>query len=306
VTPTLTIEPALAPPVHSHPPVVEARALIVATAETLTNVLLADAFSRLGYRGEVVHPRVPIEAGGNDVLLGRLDVRRTLDGVEDGLWELAGAARAGAVLLNPPQALHAAHDKLATALMLARAGVAHPATAHVLEPRAPESLEPPYVVKPRYGSWGRDVFRCESRSELERLLASLAGRPWFRSHGAVVQELVGPAGRDLRVVVAGGSVVGAIERVAQPGEWRTNISLGGARRAAVAPTEARQLALRAVAALGLDLAGVDFLRNADGELVVLEVNGAVDFTPEYAAGTDVFAAAARALVPVEQAAAGIA
>jgi RimK family alpha-L-glutamate ligase len=303
---TLTLDPALASPARSHPPLVEARAVIVATAETLTNVLLADAFTRLGYRGEIVPPHGSLATGAADVLLGRLDVKPTLDGVEDGLWELAAAASGGALLLNPPQALHAAHDKLATALMLARSGVPHPATAHVVEPTAPASLEPPYVVKPRYGSWGRDVFRCDTKGELERLLASLATRPWFRAHGAVVQEYVGAGARDLRLVVAGGAVIGAIERVARPGEWRTNVSLGGVRRRAAAPTEARQLALRAVAALGLDLAGVDLLRGSDGELVVLEVNGAVDFTPEYAAGGDVFAAAARALVPAEQAASGTA
>lgn len=297
-----TLEPPVATPARSCPPRVEARAFVVASGETLTNVLLADAFSRLGYRGEVVRPGSPLDAGPGDVLLNRLDVRRTLDGVEDGLWELTGAARGGALLLNPPQALLAAHDKLTTALMLARSGVPHPATAHVLEPRAPESLEPPYVVKPRFGSWGRDVFRCETAPELERLLASLSGRPWFRRQGAIVQQLVGGGGRDLRIVVAGGSVVGAIERVAQPGEWRTNISLGGVRRRTVPPTGARQLAVRATAALGLDLAGVDLIRDDAGEYTVLEVNGAVDFTPEYAAGGDVFAAAASALVPARRAA----
>ena len=143
--------------------------------------------------------------------------------------------------------------------MLARAGVPHPATAHVPRRRRPRSIVPPYVVKPRFGSWGRDVFRCESDAELERLLAVAGGRPWFRALGAVVQELVGAGGRDLRLVVAGGAVVGAIERVAQPGEWRTNVALGAS--AAVSPRRRRRGSWpsapprRSV----LDLAGVDLL-----------------------------------------------
>jgi glutathione synthase/RimK-type ligase-like ATP-grasp enzyme len=63
-----------------------------------------------------------------------------------------------------------------------------------------------------------------------------------------VQSLVEPTGRDLRVVVAGGNVVGAIERIALPGEWRTNVALGAVRRRVSAPPAARALAIRAVAA----------------------------------------------------------
>ena len=63
------------------------------------------------------------------------------------------------------------------------------------------------------------------------------------------------------------------------------------------PPEARDLALRAAKAIGLDLAGVDLVERHDGSIVVLEVNGAVDFTPEYGLeGSDPFAEAVRALV----------
>jgi ribosomal protein S6--L-glutamate ligase len=154
------------------------------------------------------------------------------------------------------------------------------------------------VVKPRFGSWGRDVYLCGDESELRARLERLRQRRWFRRHGALVQSLVEPTGRDLGIVVAGGRAVGAVQRIALPGEWRTNVALGAVRRRVSAPPAARALALRAVAALGLDLAGVDIATDDSGRSYVLEVNGAVDFNETYADG--VYLSAAGALL--EQAA----
>jgi RimK family alpha-L-glutamate ligase len=274
-----------------------ARALVVGSA-TETNARLAAALKERGYRSAVGVPGDLLSPRPEDVVLARLDVLPTLDGVEAGLWALKRVERAGATLLNGPLPLLTAHDKLATALALRRSGVPHPRTAHVREARVPKSFGPPYVVKPRFGSWGRDVFLCDTRRGLLACLDRLSRKRWFRRHGALVQELVLPTGRDLRVVVAGGQVVGAVERVALPGEWRTNVALGALRRQVEPTLEAQLTALRATASLGVDLAGVDLMTAPDGTHVVLEVNGAVDFTHEYGlTGSDPFLATVDALVP---------
>ena len=105
-----------------------------------------------------------------------------------------------------------------------------------------------------------------------------------------------PRGWDLRLIVAGGDVVGGAERVAAAGDWRTGVSLGGALRPADVPPEARALAVAAAAAVGADLVGVDLLPIDGDRYLVLELNGAVDFDESYSLDDgDVFVEAARAL-----------
>ena len=268
---------------------------IVAHHRTSTNVALTVA--RPGLR--ILEPATAARTlGEGDVAIGRLDVSEGLDGIETGLWELARLEGAGVRVLNRPRTLVAAHDKLATSRALGDAGVPHPRTAHVTSPSDNIPFEPPVVVKPRFGSWGQDVVLCHDAAALRRHLAAMAERPWFASHGALVQELVPPRGHDIRVIVAGSSVVGAIRRVAPPGEWRTNVALGAVREPVEPSNEACELAIRAAAAVEGDLVGVDLLPGGEGELVVIEINGAVEFNAAYSVhGADVFGRTLEAVLP---------
>ena len=157
-------------------------------------------------------------------------------------------------------------------------------------------LDPPVVFKPRFGSWGEDVIRCDSYEEIDATIELLRQRAWFDATGAVAQKLIAPRGYDLRILVAGGVVVGAVRRVAAPGEWRTNVALGAKREPVDPPEEARAIALAAAAAAGGDLVGIDLLPADVGTWVVLEVNGAVDFNSTYSIRDDPFLAAREALL----------
>ena len=265
------------------------RLAIIAHNVNSTNRGLLAAAEALGLDAAVLTPEVAARRlRRGDVALGRLDVLPTMHGPERGLSTLAALEARGVAVLNRAGPTLAAHDKLMTAIRLSSRALPHPRTALV-----DAVFDPPFgwpvVVKPRFGSWGRDVAVCRSRIALENRLRHLRRRAWFRRQGALVQEFIEPRGYDLRILVAAGEVVGAVQRVAKRGEWRTNVALGGGRAAADPPPHARMIALGAAAALGADFVGVDLLPTGDGRWVILEVNGAVDFTAEYGlAGENVF------------------
>ena len=243
---------------------------VVAHSRSETNDRLVAAAESLGVSAAVLPPRDALrllEPG--DIALCRLDVREGLDGIESGIPEVDRLPSGGVRLLNPSGALVAAHDKLLTSRVMRLSGVPHPQTWHIAEGMPIAAPELPLVLKPRFGSWGRDVSLCRTQVELDNELD-----------------------------VAGGRVVGAARRTPAPGEWRTNVALGGVTEPTEPPALARALALSAAAAIGADLVGVDLLPTESGYLII-ELNGAVDFRPEYSLGAgDVFESAVAQLLRV--------
>ena len=267
------------------------RRAIVAWERTPTNVALARAADWL-----LLDPlRAQSTLGAGDTALARLDVRRTLDGVEVGFEALGRLAARGVTVLNDPSVLLSTHDKLLTARLLDGAGIPHPET-HLLSPTVPgPRWSGPVVVKPRFGSWGLHVVRCDTPAEFEEHVESISGYRWFRSCGAIVQGLVPPSTCDLRIIVAGRRAVGAVVRVAADGEWRTNVALGARRVSITPPAAAVRLAVAAAVAVNGSLVGVDLLPCPKRGWIVLEVNGAVEFNDAYSFAGDVFATAAESL-----------
>ena len=245
------------------------------TGVSLRTALFPRISASVGLRPE---RKSSVQADGIDLLasdgvLVRMMPPGSLEQVVFRMDALHGIVAAGIPVLNPPRAIEAAVDKYLTLSLLEKAGIAVPATwagesaNDALE--VFDALGGDVVVKPLFGSEGRGLLRISDKElawrtfhALERLSAVL-----------YLQRVVRHPGHDLRVFVLRGVVLGAMRRHAQPGEWRTNVSLGGRAEPCLLDRETEGLALAAARAIGAEMAGVDLIADLDrGQMVVLEVN----------------------------------
>jgi ribosomal protein S6--L-glutamate ligase len=205
-----------------------------------------------------------------DAVLVRTMAPGSLEQVVFRMDALARLEALGTVVLNPPKAVEASVDKFLTSAKLQTAGFLVPRTVvcQTLDDacRAFELLGRDVVVKPLFGSEGRGITRLNDEALAERAFSMLTRL------GAVLylQEFVPHEGYDLRLLVVGRRVLGV--RRTNPHDWRTNCSRGAKAERLTMTAELEEMALRAAAAVGASLAGVDLLPGRDGRLWAIEVN----------------------------------
>jgi [lysine-biosynthesis-protein LysW]--L-2-aminoadipate ligase len=189
-------------------------------------------------------------------------------------------AAAGVEVVNSPDAIEVCGDKWRTTMALQAAGIPTPRTALGLTPQAAltalDAIGYPALVKPLVGSWGRLVVPLLDRACAEGVFEYVAALAGPQSHLGYVQELIHKPGRDIRAIVVGGQLLGAVYRAGEL--WRTNVALGAQTRPCEATPEITKLSIDAASAVGSDIAGVDLIEDCDGRLLVLEVNHRVEFT----------------------------
>lgn len=127
----------------------------------------------------------------------------------------------------------------------------------------------PYILKGVHGSKGKRVYKIDSTRDLNRLLAQ------FNSTEMLAQQYM-PIQSDYRVLVLGGTVLGAIKRSAKGGEFRTNFSLGGKVESVDLPESVKEMVKNAALVFNADFCGVDLIKHK-GNYYILELN----FTPGF-------------------------
>ena len=185
---------------------------------------------------------------------------------------LARLEQSGVQVFNPPRAVECAVDKYLTTARLVDAGLPTPPTIVCENSEAGlaafEQLGGDVVVKPVFGAEGRGILRVSDPD-----LALRAFRTLERI-GAVLylQRFVQHEGFDLRVMVLDGRVLAAMRR-RSPHDFRTNVSRQAQPEPVQLTDQERDWAVRASAAVGTRIAGVDILYDRSGAGYVIEVNG---------------------------------
>jgi RimK family alpha-L-glutamate ligase len=131
----------------------------------------------------------------------------------------------------------------------------------------------PFIAKHHLSSRGREVFKIENFLDLKNL-----SDKGYKARTLLIQPFC-KVGEDLRVIVVGGKVVGAMKRIAREGNYLTNYSQGGFVESFDLAKDklAMEISKRAVGHFYLDYVGVDLMKGNSGKWKVLEVNRGCQF-----------------------------
>lgn len=211
--------------------------------------------------------------------------------------------KSGVRLFNTARAIEDCDDKMTTHIRLADNGIDMPVTVPGLlcyddSPLDETAIDAaakktgyPVVVKLSYGSMGKGVFKADDRKQLLEIANAVKPYPHLFQ-----RYIASSHGKDLRVIVIGGKVIGGIIRSSN-GDFRSNIGLGGNAVKADVPEKVQKTATTVARILGLDYCGIDFLLGE--KPLVCEVNSNAFFDAfEQATSINVAGAYARHIIDV--------
>ena len=219
------------------------------------------------YNGQLVElPKIVLVRTGAETSNFMLAVLRQLD-------------KAGVICINEADAIETASDKLKTSQILSQHNISIPNTMMVKHPIDSTIVKNrigfPCVVKVITGTQGIGVYLCEKRRDFNKLMEFIHNVGISKT--LLVQEYIGlNPGEDIRVLVIGGKVIGAMKRTAPKGDFRANISNGGTGEKFDITPEIDFIARETARVLNLHIAGIDLLFHNDG-FVVCEANTAPGF-----------------------------
>ncbi len=195
----------------------------------------------------------------------------------------------GVPLLNDAPAISRSRDKLRCLQLLSAAGIDIPRTVMAYQGTNIRRLVDevgglPAIIKLLRGTQGVGVMIATTMAEIQGILSTF----WELGQEIMVQEFIRESkGRDVRALVVGNEVVGAMRRVARKGEFRSNLHLGGEGKPLPLPKDYARVAAKAAKVMGLEVAGVDMLEGNDGPKV-MELNSSPGFEGlEQATGKDI-------------------
>lgn len=179
----------------------------------------------------------------------------------------------GVYCLNSSNGISNSRDKLRSLQIMSRHDIGIPPTTFVRDrsdilPAIVRVGGAPVIIKLLEGTQGVGVILAETMKVAEAIIETLHSA----KQNVLIQGFVSESrGRDIRAFVVGDRVVAAMRRVAQSGEFRSNVHRGGKAEPVELDPEYERTAVRAAQLMGLKMAGVDMLEGSDGPKV-MEVN----------------------------------
>ncbi len=261
---------------------------------------LSEAAEKKGHRIIVVDPLQlwPILKGGRPATVGASDIG-TLDVVlprqgatvnDSSLTLIPHVKLLGIPLVNNLDAIRLAKDQFLTLQALSTVRLPIPDTGFINSYEGFQSVLArlggyPVVVKQASGRVGEGVFLVNTEHKARLILHNNL----IASKGMLVQKFIPPVNRqDIRVLVIGGKIAGAMKLKPNPGDFRANFHLTKKSWPVDLPSNWENISLRAAEALGLEIAGVDLIVDQKGVVSVIEVNYSPGFSGlEAATGLDI-------------------
>ena len=252
---------------------------------------LIEEFEKQGIKVRVVNPqdvdifvdrddRKSILVDGKSRLLPDFVIPRTGSGTTYFIKAIIRhLERLGVILINGSDSIDNVKDKLYTQQVLGQSNLPVPKTLLVKHPINVEFVEKnigyPAIIKTLSGSFGAGVFLAENKKQLEQLLKMAEiTKP---SYNIIIQEFIKDSfGKDIRVFVLNGKVIGCMMRQSTDEDFRANITRGGEGIPYQIDDEIEWLGGESARLLGLDIAGVDLLFDGDG-YSICEVNSSPGF-----------------------------
>lgn len=179
----------------------------------------------------------------------------------------------GVFCANSALGISNSRDKLRSLQILSRFDVGIPKTEFVRDkndvlPAIERVGGAPVIIKLLEGTQGVGVILADSVKVAQAIIETLQST----KQNVLIQKFVSESkGKDLRAFVIGDRVVGAMRRIAQGDEFRSNVHRGGRVEAVELEPTFEETAVRAAQIMGLRVAGVDMLEGRDGPSV-MEIN----------------------------------
>lgn len=184
----------------------------------------------------------------------------------------------GIKMVNGSSGIAQSRDKLRCLQVLAEKGFDIPITVLMRGSRAIKVAlrhvhGTPAIIKLLQGTQGVGVMLVESPSSAESVIDTMSGL----QQDVIMQQYIAESrGSDIRAFVIGKQVVAAMRRQARMGEFRSNIHRGGEGVPITLKEPIKRIAIQAVKAVGLTVAGVDILESLTGPKII-EINSSPGF-----------------------------